>query len=297
MSTKYLSSIPIIILLVFSNICFAQKELPLIVTADAPIATIQPTMWGIFFEDINFAADGGLYAELVKNRSFEFSMPLMGWKELKQENTSNNLLVINNAANQPANPRFGRVTVDPGQGRYGLSNEGFRGMGVKKAMTYHFSILASLPQGSDVKLKIELVDAKGNVIGNGELTPQGSAWNKYAVSFVSSATEEKASLNIWFEGKGTVDVDMISLFPDDTWKHRPNGLRSDLVQLLADMKPGFIRFPGGCIVEGRELATRYQWKKTIGKTESRQMIVNRWNTEFAHRLTPDYFQTFGLGFF
>ncbi len=90
---------------------------------------------------------------------------------------------------------------------------------------------------------------------------------------------------------------MISLFPDDTWKNRPGGLRADLVQLLADLKPGFLRFPGGCIVEGRELANRYQWKKTIGDIEDRQMIVNRWNTEFKHRLTPDYFQSFGLGFF
>ncbi len=90
---------------------------------------------------------------------------------------------------------------------------------------------------------------------------------------------------------------MVSLFPGDTWKGRPGGLRSDLVQLLADMKPGFVRFPGGCIVEGYDLKLRYQWKKTIGNVEDRQMIVNRWNTEFAHRLTPDYYQSFGLGFY
>ena len=90
---------------------------------------------------------------------------------------------------------------------------------------------------------------------------------------------------------------MISLFPQDTWKERPKGLRADLVQLLADMKPGFLRFPGGCIVEGRDLATRYQWKKTVGKIEDRELIVNRWNTEFNHRPAPDYFQSFGLGFF
>jgi alpha-L-arabinofuranosidase len=90
---------------------------------------------------------------------------------------------------------------------------------------------------------------------------------------------------------------MISLFPDDTWKNRPNGLRADLVQLLADLKPGFLRFPGGCIVEGYDLNVRYQWKKTLGNIEDRTMIVNRWNTEFAHRPTPDYYQTFGLGFY
>ncbi len=90
---------------------------------------------------------------------------------------------------------------------------------------------------------------------------------------------------------------MVSLFPKATWKNRPNGLRKDLVQLLADMKPGFIRFPGGCIVEGRTLPNRYQWKNTIGEPANRKLIINRWNTEFAHRLTPDYFQSYGLGFY
>ena len=90
---------------------------------------------------------------------------------------------------------------------------------------------------------------------------------------------------------------MVSLFPGDTWKGRPAGLRADIVQLLADLKPGFLRFPGGCIVEGYDLSLRYQWKKTIGNIEDRQTLLNRWNSEFAHRQTPDYYQSFGLGFF
>src|SRR5439155_9888068 len=85
--------------------------------------------------------------------------------------------------------------------------------------------------------------------------------------------------------------------PADTWKNRPGGMRADMIQLLADMKPGFIRFPGGCIVEGFDLTNRYRWKNTIGPVEDRQLMINRWNIEFAHRPTPDYFQTFGLGFF
>jgi alpha-N-arabinofuranosidase len=113
----------------------------------------------------------------------------------------------------------------------------------------------------------------------------------------ATQTVPKAKLAVWFDGKGVIDVDMISLFPGDTWKNRQNGMRADLVQMLYDLKPGFLRFPGGCIVEGRDLATRYQWKKTVGNIEDREMIVNRWNTEFAHRPAPDYFQTFGLGFF
>ena len=122
-------------------------------------------------------------------------------------------------------------------------------------------------------------------------------WKKDTISFTAATTEAHAQLYIWMEGQGTVDLDMVSLFPQHTWKERPGGLRADLVQLLADLHPGFIRFPGGCIVEGRDLANSYQWKKTVGKVEDRQLIINRWNTEFAHRPTPDYYQSFGLGFF
>lgn len=293
---KYLSCGAVLMGLLPVNMA-AQKVSPIVVKVNQPKAEIQPTMWGIFFEDINFAADGGIYAELVKNRSFEFYQPLMGWKELTGEKNAGSALIVNREDTNPSNPRFARITVDNSRGTYGLSNEGFRGMGIKKDNTYHFSILASQHDSSNVKLRIELINAKGEKLGSAVVEPTGSVWKKYEVSFNSAATEPKARLNIWFEGKGVLDIDMVSLFPDDTWKKRPNGLRADLVQLLADMKPGFLRFPGGCIVEGRELATRYQWKKTVGATEDRKMIVNRWNTEFAHRLTPDYFQTFGLGFY
>src|SRR5690606_3108949 len=162
---------------------------------------------------------------------------------------------------------------------------------------YVFSVLASQHQGGNVTLRLEFVDDKGNSLGQAQLKPEGAEWKKYTVQITATRTEPRAKLNIWFDGTGTVDLDMVSLFPLDTWKQRPNGLRADLVQLLADLKPGFLRFPGGCIVEGRDLATRYQWKKTVGKVEDREMIINRWNTEFRHRLTPDYFQSFGLGFF
>lgn len=288
----------IFILLLLPTLALAQP-VSITVAVDKPIAPIAPTMWGIFFEDINFAADGGLYAELVKNRSFEFAVPLMGWKEENSNKyslnkTSGSALVINN--HNEHNPRFARITTNAETG-YGLTNEGFRGMGIKKGMTYHFSVMASQQSGSQVKMRIELVDANGNVIGKASLSPEGSEWKKYTVSFTSTSTDAKAKLNVWFDGNGVIDVDMVSLFPSDTWKGRPNGLRADLVQLLADMKPGFVRFPGGCIVEGRELETRYQWKKTIGQPENREMIISRWNAEFAHRPTPDYFQTFGLGFF
>ncbi len=280
----------------------AQAPVTLQVDAGKPYAPIQPTMWGIFFEDINFAADGGIYAEMIKNRSFEFADPKMGWQEHKSDRFSLNresgsMTIINRiGAEHVANPRFARVTTNAPRG-YGITNEGFRGMGIRQDAQYVFSVLASQHQGGNVTLRLEFVDDKGNSLGQAQLKPEGAEWKKYTVQITATRTEPRAKLNIWFDGTGTVDLDMVSLFPLDTWKQRPNGLRADLVQLLADLKPGFLRFPGGCIVEGRDLATRYQWKKTVGKVEDREMIINRWNTEFRHRLTPDYFQSFGLGFF
>jgi alpha-N-arabinofuranosidase len=116
-------------------------------------------------------------------------------------------------------------------------------------------------------------------------------------------TDKKATLNFIVTSPGTLDIDMVSLFPEDSAVSDPStatpipGLRKDIVQMLADMKPGFLRFPGGCIVEGYDLSLRYQWKNTIGDISQRKLIKNRWNTEFRHRLTTDYYQTFGLGFF
>lgn len=266
------------------------------VAADKISAHVQPTMYGIFFEDINMAGDGGVYAELVKNRSFEFKMPLMGWKEVKEDGGSGSILVLNRGEANSNNPRFIHVTSNSAKG-YGLVNEGFKGMGIKKDDQYNFSVLAKLPDGPGVSLEIELVNSKGETIGSTTVSPSSKEWKKYTASFAASETEPKGSLKVLLKGKGSVDLDMISLFPQDTWKQRPGGLRADLVQKLADLKPGFLRFPGGCIVEGRELDTRYQWKRTIGDVAERKMIINRWNTEFAHRPAPDYYQSFGLGFF
>jgi alpha-L-arabinofuranosidase len=297
MRFKQLITVLIVVLL---SAKLSAQSTKLTVQVDKPIAEIQPTMWGIFFEDINFGADGGLYAELVKNRSFEFAHPLMGWTEQRYDKFSLNkesgfTSIYNHGDDEVSGARFARVTANADKG-YGLTNEGFRGMGIKKDMQYNFSVWARQHEGN-TGLRLELVDEKGIVIGGTTVTPSGNQWKEYTANFKATATSPKGKLNIWFDGKGSVDVDMISLFPQDTWKERPKGLRADLVQLLADMKPGFLRFPGGCIVEGRDLASRYQWKKTVGKIEDRELIVNRWNTEFNHRPAPDYFQSFGLGFF
>ncbi len=293
-----------IIFLYNASLYSQSKEI--IVSVNKPIAEVQPTMWGIFFEDINLGADGGIYAELIKNRSFEFAKPLMGWtiQQPKKKDDplaafNSPLLVVNRKEVNTTNPRYIRVTAkNIAKGDLGLTNEGFRGMGIKNGLRYDFSLMYH-QDIAGVKMHIELADSNNNILGGAMIIPNetGNEWHKIASSFTANATVMKAKLNIWFEGNGVIDLDMISLFPSDTWKNRPGGMRADMVQKLADMKPGFIRFPGGCIVEGYDLDHRYQWKKTIGPVEERQLIINRWNTEFTNRPTPDYFQTFGLGFF
>lgn len=289
MKKCFLSSV--ILLTAFS--LSAQRNLKVDVTQI--VAPVSPTMWGIFFEDINFGADGGLYAEMVKNRSFEFPMPLTGWKEVRN-NASGRILIENTGNDTAANTRYARLTIDAPSGTYGIANEGFRGMGFQKGASYNLHIQARANSGH-VALKVEAVNASGRVIGSAVVTEIGKDWKNYKVSFTTNDTAQKGKLQIVFSGKGTADVDYISLFPQNTWKNRPNGLRADLVQYLADMKPGFVRFPGGCIVEGRDLTNRYQWKATVGAPEDRKTMVNRWNMEFRHRPAPDYYQSFGLGFY
>lgn len=262
-------------------------------------AEIAPTMYGIFFEDINFAADGGLYAELVKNRSFEFTLPKMGWLEPNSDrhsyNSESGISMVVQQSLKTTNTNFLRVQVTNAKG-YELINEGFRGMGIKKNESYDFSISCANPLGI-TKIIAEIIDEEKKVIGSTSIEPRSGQWTSYETSFKASATVEKAQLRLRFEGKGSIDIDFVSLFPQDTWKGRKKGLRKDLVRLIDDLNPGFLRFPGGCIVEGRTLERRYQWKKTVGPIADRTSLINRWNTEFNHRLTPDYFQSFGIGFF
>lgn len=287
------------ILLVFTDFAYGQLN-KLVVDVSDSKAKIQPTMYGIFFEDINFAADGGLYAEMIKNRGFEFEEPMMGWLEPNSNrfslNTNSGAAEIIKTQGGTSNRNFCRVSINNDTG-YVLLNEGFRGMGIKKDVRYRLSLLAAKQSGDIQKINFSFVNNDGKVLGKTSVIIEGEDWTAYTAQLTAMDTEAKARLKITFEGTGVIDLDMISLFPEDTWEGRKNGLRKDLVQLLYDLKPGFLRFPGGCIVEGRTLAKRYQWKKTVGAVEDRTVLVNRWNTEFRHRLTPDYFQSFGLGFF
>jgi alpha-N-arabinofuranosidase len=260
---------------------------------------IQPTMYGIFFEDINFAADGGLYAELIKNRSFEFDEPLTGWKQPNTKTLSSNLdsgflTIITDKSK--TNKNYARITVSNHK-NYSLENEGFRGIGLHQGENYDLTFNVENISGNISAVTMSLMDEKGFVISSTSTIMKGKGWQKYTTVLTPSKTIEKAKLQITFTGNGVVNMDMISLFPQNTWKGRKGGLRKDLVQKLYDLQPGFLRFPGGCIVEGRTLAERYQWKKTIGKVEERENLINKWNNGFSHRLTPDYWQSFGLGFF
>ncbi len=265
------------------------------VRVDQPGAAINPAMWGAFFEDINFGADGGLYAELVKNRGFEFPDALMGWTKLIPPKAKGEISVHSDLPFAPGNPHYVRVNSG-GAGLLGLSNEGFRGIGVRAGEAYDFSVRVRAGAG-EPKLTVRLYGSDGAVLESVDLTGFTSEWQKYSAKLHSKDTDAKARLVVLVDGKGSLDLDFISLFPERTWKNRSGGLRPDMIQVLADMHPGFLRFPGGCIVEGNLLATRYQWKKTLGPVEEREVLINRWNSEFLHRPTPDYFQSFGLGFF
>jgi alpha-L-arabinofuranosidase len=273
---------------------FAASAATLTVQTDRPGAEINPAMWGIFFEDINFGADGGLYAELVKNRSFEFPDAMMGWHIVSSNSTTGLAKIRDDSPFDSANPHYLRIEPSA-KGRFVVSNEGFRGMGVSAGDEYLFSVETRAASGAP-SLEVELVSSNGEVLASTTLKKISDDWTERTATLKPKTTDMKAHLNLIVSG-GAADVDMVSLFPKKTWKNRPGGLRADMVQLLADMKPGFLRFPGGCIVEGSQLDRRYQWKKTIGPIADRKLLINRWNYEFKHRPTPDYFQSFGLGFY
>jgi len=267
----------------------------LIVSADQPGAPISPALWGIFFEDINFGADGGLYGELVKNRSFEFPDPMMGWFKISPSMARGEVTVQDQDPFHPASPHYLRIRSEAAA-PLGVCNQGFRGIGLRAGESYDFSLQVRCVQGTP-KVSVELVAQDGTPLASAVLEGLSSRWKKVAAGLRPTETDPEARVYVIVEGKGIVDIDMVSLFPEKTWKARPGGLRADLVQMLADLKPGFLRFPGGCIVEGSDLSKRYQWKNTIGPIEERKLVINRWNYEFKHRPAPDYFQSFGLGFF
>ncbi|MDE5551521.1 MAG: carbohydrate binding domain-containing protein, partial [Bacteroidaceae bacterium] len=258
----------------------------------APIAS---TMYGIFFEDINYAADGGLYAELVKNRSFEFPNHFAGWDISGQ-------VTLKDDGPFKKNPHYVRLAPSGHRDKYTMiENHGFFGMGVKGGQEYRFSVWARVPDGGTAKLWVDIVDnatmGDDQKIGNVGVEVKGKEWKKYTAIVKPNRTFAKAHLRVWGDAKVTTDVEHVSLFPVDTYKGHENGMRKDLAESLEQLHPGVFRFPGGCIVEGTDLATRYQWKNSVGPVEDRPLNENRWHYTFTHRYFPDYYQSYGLGFF
>lgn len=257
-------------------------------------AKVQPTMYGIFFEDINYAADGGLYGELVKNRSFEFPDALMGWKAFGKFEVKNDgpfercphYVVLGYSGHNDA--------------ATGLQNEGYFGIGIEKAEDYRFSVWAKAVSG-DATVEVSLVDEntmeEHQEFATAELKVSGNEWKKYELVLKPAKTVQKANLRLLLKGKNSVALEHVSLFPKHTFKDRDNGMRRDLAQALYDLHPGVFRFPGGCIVEGSSLEQRYQWKNSIGPVENRPLNGNRWLSTFNYRLFPDYYQSYGLGFY
>ncbi len=249
-----------------------------------PVASVSPDMYGIFFEDINYGADGGLYAELVKNRSFEFPDHLMGWT------TQGKVSVVETSPFE-RNPHALRM-----EGTSSITNEGFFGMGFRAGEKYRFSVWARLIEGEEATLELEL-GRDGDLLGEQHLQIVSNEWQRYTAELTIYDTDiANGSLYIAHQG-AALELDHVSLFPVNTFNGHENGMRADLAQALADLHPGVFRFPGGCIIEGNTLATRYQWKNSVGAVENRPLNENRWLNAIPDRPAPDYYQSYGLGFY
>lgn len=263
---------------------------------------ISPDLFGLFFEDINYAADGGLYAELVQNRSFEYNPaerrewnPFSFWEYIAPGFSYGSISVETKAPLHPNNPHYivldiehvGHYEQFKGESGVGIKNSGFDGMVVRVGEKYNFSFFAQQLSDAPVLLSVSLQTPKGNVLAEALVSTASKTWQKYSATLTATESTDSASLVVLAKTEGQLALDMISLFPEKTFKNRPNGLRADLAQKLADMKPAFVRFPGGCLVHGDGLGNMYRWKNTIGQVEQRKAQRNIWG----------YHQTAGLGYF
>lgn len=283
-----------VLLFLFSFLLIAVTSAQTTITVDfkKPGAPVQTTMYGIFFEDINYGADGGLYAELIKNRSFDFPQNLMGWRTFGD-------VSLQKEGPFERNPHYVRLTYPGHDHKHtGIENEGFFGIPLKKDEEYRFSVWARIPVTSQKEsIRIEFIDEDNHAFQRENISFDSKIWKKFELKLKAGRTIEKARLRIFLTSKGALDMEHVSLFPVDTWQGRENGMRKDLAQALYDLNPGVFRFPGGCIVEGTDLKTRYDWKKSVGPVENREVNENRWHYTFTHRFFPDYFQSYGLGFY
>jgi len=268
------------------------------IQAGEPGHAVSPLLHGIFFEDINYGADGGLYAELVQNRSFEHAEHFYAYGKVTRGDAAGDLSIETEQPLNTKNPHYLRLSVrKAGQG-FGVANYGYGGIAVKAGETYFASVHFRADAAFTGDVNVALEDETGRVIADGcfGAPPQGE-WGSFSLPLKAAVTALHARLVLTATAAGRVDLDVISLFPEHTFKNRPNGVRADLAQMLADMKPAFLRFPGGCIVEGMDLPNRYRWKDTIGDVAERPQNWNRWQDAIRDQKAPQYYQTYGLGFF
>jgi alpha-L-arabinofuranosidase len=250
-----------------------------------PGPRVSPTLWGIFFEDINCSADGGIYAELVRNRSFEDAATPVSWSLLTRGATGATMTVDGSAPASAKNPHALKLTI-PGsaEGAVSLVNEGFWGMAVRKGEAYELTVLARRGAGSDGPIGVALKGSDRRTLAAAAIPAPTETWRPYRVTLTASATDPKARLQITPTKAGMLWLDMVSLFPKATWKGRPGGLRPDLAEMLLGLRPSFVRFPGGCWVEGDTMGLAYRWKQTIGDPSERRTQHNIWDYEATHGL-------------
>jgi alpha-L-arabinofuranosidase len=262
------------------------------VDADEKGVPMSQELIGAFFEDINFGADGGLYAELIQNRSFEYYtvpdyvtyQPLTAWSLV---GTNGSMQIENTSPLNENNTNYLKLTI-PGSGtETGIKNTGFSGIPVEAGEIYDFSVYVRSESSFAEPLLVRLENAAGDVVGMDTVKGITTGWAKYTLEIQCSQTVNAASLTLVTTGSGTLCFDMVSLFPQHTFNNRKNGLRKDLAQAVADLKPKFMRFPGGCVIHGRGNDNAYRWKSTIGDVAERKPNWNLWG----------YHQTYGLGFF
>lgn len=292
----------------------AEKPPAIRVDAGHAGVAISPSLYGIFFEEINHAGDGGLYAELVRNRSFEDSRapegltledgkavapsgftapfdttnPLPGWR-LVLARGQGAMALDDILPLHPSNPHALRLeasSVDEG-GHVGVANEGFWGMCLRRDAMYELSLYARAGREFAGTLTARLEDDAGHVLASHEFAGLDETWRRLSCTLTSADATKTGKLVLAVSTPGIVWLDMVSLFPKDTWRGRPNGLRPDLAEMLAEMQPAFVRFPGGCFVEGVTLANALRWKTTIGDLAQRPGRWNLWN----------YRSSDGLGYF
>lgn len=263
---------------------------------------ISSNLFGLFFEDINYAADGGLYAELVQNRSFEYNPteqsdwnPFSFWEYIFPGFSYGRISVETKAPVHPNNLHYMVLEVEhvgheakfSGISGVGIKNSGFDGIVVRAGEQYNFSMFAQQLSENPMELLVSLEDAKGEVLASKNIQTDSGDWKKYTTVLNVKASCDSAFLVVLARSNGALAMDMISLFPNKTFKNRANGMRADLAQVLADMQPKFVRFPGGCLVHGDGLGNMYRWKNTIGPLEQRIEQRNIWG----------YHQSAGLGYF